>query len=305
MSVLTTIQKRARRKYLTYPFIFSLIGLDSPMKKAYWNTFHCCKDVWHNKEVSDRYLAKYCKQRWCLVCASIRTAVLINAYQPILAEWKDKSFLTLTVKNCSVEALRSKIKEMNKVFYNAIQLGRKRKGINVLCVKKMEVTYNDTRKDYHPHFHVIVETREQAEFIQAYWLKHFGKDEANELCQKIVPATDASMVELFKYFTKIITKNKIIPPENLNEIFCAIRGMHTVRPFGFKVSLPENPDDIEFDVEKIELAENEYIELFGWEQELHDWVSKQTGEMLSGYEPSEKADAWVKQFEKRGVQNER
>ncbi|MCR4292995.1 MAG: hypothetical protein NUV76_08985, partial [Candidatus Kuenenia sp.] len=122
----------------------------------------------------------------------------------------------------------------------------------------------------------------------------------NELCQKVVPAEDKGMKELFKYFTKIITEGNPIPPENLDEIFCAIRGMHTVRPFGFKVSLPEDPDDIEFDVEKIELAENEYIELFGWEQELHDWVSKQTGEMLSGYEPSEQFELLVKQFEKKG-----
>lgn len=300
--VLTTIQKRARRKYLTYSFIFSLANLNSPLRKSYWNTYHCCKNVWHNKEVSDRYLSKYCKNRWCLVCAAIRTAVLINTYMPIVAEWKDKSFLTLTVKNCSVEMLRSKLKEMNKVFYNAIHDGRrlKRKKIDVKAIKKMETTYNTKTKEYHPHFHIITETTEQAEYLLEYWLKHFGKDEVNELGQKVVPANDKGMKELFKYFTKIITEGNPIPPENLDEIFCAIKGMHTVRPFGFKVSLPDNPDDIEFDVEKIELAENEYLELFGWEQEIHDWVSKRTGECLSGYEPSKQFESLVKQFEKKG-----
>jgi len=297
---LTTIQKRARRKYLTYPFIFSLIEVaNSPMKKAYWNTYHCCKDVWYNKEVSDRYLAKYCKNKWCLVCASIRTAQLINAYKPVLETWKEKSFLTLTVKNCSELELRKKLKEMNKIFYAGIELGRKRKGIFVKCVKKMECTYSETRKDYHPHFHVVTETKEQAEFILDYWLKHFEKEEVNELAQKVLPASDGSMVELFKYFTKIITKGKIIPPENLNAIFCAIKGMHTVRPYGFSVALPDDPDEIVFDVEAIELKDNDYLPHFGWEQDLHDWISWKTGEMLSGYEPSKKAVAWTKQFEEK------
>lgn len=292
----TVIQKRARRKYLTYPFIFEMIKIDSPLKKSYRNTFYCCKDIYSNEETAKtgRYLSKYCKNRWCLVCASIRTAVLINVYKPILSEWKDKHLLSLTIRNCSAELLRKKVQEMNTVFYDAVRVDRKRKGsIKIKCVKKMEVTYNSDRKDYHPHFHVITETVEQAEFIYDYWLKHFDKEEANNKCQSIVPADNNSMIELFKYFTKIITKKKVIPPENLNEIFIAIRKMHTVRPFGFQVLLPDDEEEIEFDLESKELSD---YDVYGWEQDLHDWVSKVTGEKLSGYVPSDKAKKWVEQF---------
>jgi hypothetical protein len=124
-------------------------------------------------------------------------------------------------------------------------------------------------------------------------MRHFP-DDTNEKGQDITKADDDSMIELFKYFTKIVTKKKAIPPENLNEIFIAIRKMHTVRPFGFQVSLPEDEEEIEFDLESKEMSE---LNIYGWEQELHDWVSQITGEKLSGYVPSDKVKEWVKQFE--------
>jgi hypothetical protein len=298
MTINTVIQKRARRKFLTYPFIYAMLKLDSPMKKSYWNTWHCCREVYSDQESAKtgRYLSKYCKNRWCLVCASIRTAVLINTYRPILSNWEDKCFLTLTIKNCVVEILREKIQEMNKVFYDAVRVDRKKKdSLKIKCVKKMEVTYNLENKDYHPHFHVITENFKQAEFLVNYWLEHFKKDlEAIKKCQDIEGADDNSMIELFKYFTKIVTKKKAIPPENLNEIFIAIRQMHTVRPFGFQVLLPEDEEEIEFNLESKEMSE---LNIYGWEQDLHDWVSQVTGEKLSGYVPSERAKKWVEQFE--------
>lgn len=295
----TVIQKRARRKYLTYPFIFEMIKIDSPLKKSYRNTFYCCKDIYSNEETvkTGRYLSKYCKNRWCLVCASIRTAVSINIYKPILERWIDKQLLTLTVRNCQVDVLRKTIKEMNKVFYDAIDLDRrlKKNSLKIKCVKKMEVTYNDELKNYHPHFHCITETKAQAEYLLNYWMRHFP-EETDRRAQKIVKANDNSMIELFKYFTKIITKKKVIPPENLNEIFMAIRKMHTVRPFGFQVLLPEDDEEIEFDEESVEALD---YDVYGWEQDLHDWVSKVTGEKLSGYVPSDKAKKWVEQFKEK------
>lgn len=292
----TVIQKRARRKYLTYPFIFEMLKIDSPLKKSYWNTFHCCREVFSNEETvkTGRYLSKYCKNRWCLVCASIRTAVLINTYKPILSKWEDKHLLTLTIRNCSVEWLRKKVQEMNTAFYDAVRLDRalKKNSLKIKCVKKLEVTYNSDRKDYHPHFHVITETVEQAEFIHDYWIRNF-KGEIDTRAQDVKKANDDSMVELFKYFTKIVTKKKVIPPENLNEIFLAIRKMHTVRPFGFKVSLPESDEEIEFNEESVDASD---YDVYGWEQELHDWISKVTGEKLSGYVPSDKVKKWVESF---------
>ena len=297
----TVIQKRARRKYLTYPFIFEMIKINSPLKKSYRNTFYCCKDVYCNEETAKtgKYLSKYCKNRWCLVCASIRTAVSINTYRPILVKWIDKQFLTLTVRNCQVDVLRKTIKEMNKVFYDAIDLGRrlKKNSLKIKCVKKMEVTYNSELKNYHPHFHCIIETKTQAEYMLDYWMRHFP-DDTDYRAQKIVKADDNSMIELFKYFTKIITKKKVIPPENLNEIFMAIRKMHTVRPFGFQVLLPGDDEEIEFDEESVDALD---YDVYGWEQDLHDWVSKVTGEKLSGYVPSDKVKKWVEQFEEKNA----
>lgn len=40
--------------------------------------------------------AFYCKERWCSVCNRIRTGILFNKYEPVIAEWDDKYFVTLS-----------------------------------------------------------------------------------------------------------------------------------------------------------------------------------------------------------------
>jgi hypothetical protein len=72
-------------------------------RKSYWNMFHCTATL---EKVGDKVTARYCKNRTCMVCNSIRTAQNINTYEPVLEAWKEEMFMvTLTVPNCKGELL--------------------------------------------------------------------------------------------------------------------------------------------------------------------------------------------------------
>ena len=68
----------------------------------------------------------------------------------------DKAFIfvTLTAPNVKGENLKDEITKYNKSFkklVERIEIAKISKGY----IRKLEVTYNKERDDYHPHFHCI------------------------------------------------------------------------------------------------------------------------------------------------------
>jgi len=287
-----TLTRRARAKYFGYAVVFPLIDLDSPLHKSYWNTYHCCETLAREGET---VTGSYCKNRWCTVCNRIRTGILIKTYKPVLESWEDKWFVTLTIPNVPADELRTALNEMQTEFSRVnvqfrVRYHRK-KGNKLLGFRKLECTYNPARDDYHPHYHVIVKGEHMARALLSEWLRRFP--DAKDIAQDIRPADDDSVMELFKYFTKLIVKvnrgkdgHVFIKP--LDVVFQAIKGKRTFQNFGFIAPKEvKKPDD-----EAMELAdkiEEEVIrEIYQWHQEHHDWISRQTGKVLTGYVPSPK-----------------
>ena len=77
------------------------------LEKAYWNTFYCQQNL---ISVDGRFYGKYCKNKFCSLCCSIRKAEMINKYCPVLKKWKEPYFLTLTVRSCNAQNLSKYIK---------------------------------------------------------------------------------------------------------------------------------------------------------------------------------------------------
>ena len=286
-----SLTRRARAKYFSYAVIFPLIDLDSPLQKSYWNTYHCCEILIREGE---KITGSYCKNRWCTVCNRIRTAVLINTYKPVLDSWGDKWFVTLTIPNVPADKLRTAIADMEVEFRRIKDKFYKRhyrkQGDKLVGFRKLECTYNPERDDYHPHYHIIVRGEDVARGLLDEWLKRYPG--ARDIAQDVRPADNDSVMELFKYFTKLIVKvnrdDRQVYIEPLDMIFRAIRGKRTFQNFGFTAPKEvEKPDD-----EAMELAdeiEQEVIrESYQWHQDYHDWIGCQTGEVLTGYVPSPK-----------------
>lgn len=279
--------KRARVKYLTTALTLRLASLDdSKLTKSYWNTFYCSSIL---QKKGGELTGKYCKNRWCLVCSRIRTAQLIKQYLPLLRSWTEKQFVTLTVPNCSGDELAATIEQMKAVF-NRIreqlkkQHQRGQRAAPLEALRKLECTFNPRRRDFHPHFHLIVRDLATANELRLLWLQHFPA--ASWDGQDVKPADDKSVLELFKYFTKLVTSKekdgRIISVGPLNTIFEAITGQRTFQAFNAPTT-KETSDE-----EANELAAQLEIEAtYEWDQAATDWVDKSTGELLTGYAPDE------------------
>lgn len=103
---------------------------------------------------------KSCKNRFCPFCAwkkarkdAYALAIMVKYLQ--IEHKKEFLFLTLTAPNVPENELENEIKRFNKAFKNMFQ----KKAVEQICkgyMRKLEITYNKERNDYHPHFHVLI-----------------------------------------------------------------------------------------------------------------------------------------------------
>ncbi|MFJ6459422.1 protein rep [Staphylococcus capitis] len=106
------------------------------------------------------YKSSLCKNRFCPVCAwrkARKDALGLSLMMQYVKQVESKSFifLTLTTPNVTAEHLESEIKHYNESF-RRLSNRKHFKSIAKGYVRKLEVTYNAERDDYHPHFHVLI-----------------------------------------------------------------------------------------------------------------------------------------------------
>ena len=292
-----TLLKRARRKFFTNGFAIGLArsaekSKTSVLEKSYWNTYHCSSTL---QAFSDGTIAgKYCKTRWCMVCNAIRTAQSILTYVPVIRTWEDAHFCTVTRPNVKAENLKDEIKELHRIFHLIKQKikqqhHRKKIDFQFVGVRKFECTYNAISDTYHPHFHIVFQTRDQAITFMGEWMKR--NPTANNKAQDIRPADSNSLVELFKYMTKVISKTgkgkRVIYADAMDIIFNAMRGKRVMQNFGFKLpKIEENGDSKKVD-------KGFATQVLHWQQSCADWVDVDTGELLTNYIPGEEFKKFV------------
>lgn len=285
----SVLLKRARRKYFSSGLSLKLVAASeqnsaSKLRKSYWNTYYC-NSVLSLRE-SGKLTGTYCKNRWCMVCNAIRTASSMITYIPIIKNWNDAHMVTLTVPNCTADDLEECIKKIHSCFIRikktvTMQHLRGKCNFKLVGVRKFECTYNAFTNTYHPHFHVIFETKEMGQRVHDEWLSR------NLTCsykaQDIRKANLDSLQELFKYMTKVISnsgKEKVIFADSMDVIFNEMRGKRVLQNFGFK--LPKATDPF-----KQEKDETLITSVYLWQQLCNDWVNQEHGDLLTGYTPSE------------------
>ncbi len=94
---------------------------------------------------------------------------------PVIKEWKEPYFVTLTIKAIPETRLRLLISKVFQGFQRIKDKYRKRnlrgKGITLFGIKSLECNFNPKAKTYNPHLHLIVPNKETAEIFKAEWLK--------------------------------------------------------------------------------------------------------------------------------------
>jgi prophage antirepressor-like protein len=279
------LAKRARAKTFTAPLSVKLASLDSDLKKSYWNSYYCNESL---TQEGNKITGKYCNNRWCSVCNRIRTAKLIQGYNVPLSELEDKQFVTLTLPNCAGEKLRETIDFMLKSCKDVQEVFKKRhlrgkQDWQLVGIRKLECTFNHRTSTYHPHFHFLVEGEIAGKELVNEWLKRVPT--ASRQAQDVRKADVGAETELFKYFSKIVTKTEkgfTTFVEPLDVIFTAMRGLRVFQPIGLKKDVLEDIEDIIS--EEISGIEDRFV---NWKWYKNDWVDKNTGEVLTGYIPSD------------------
>jgi hypothetical protein len=280
------LAKRIKRKQYTQRITAELLKLDSKLHKEYKRAFYCCNGLQQEGRTL-KTTNEYCNSRACLVCNSIRTAKLIDAYGTMLKAEK-QYFCTLTIVNVKKAELKQTIEKMTKQFGLILKSVREKKGLKPDGIRRLEITYNKESDTYHPHFHYLINCKKSAELIKSQWLKRYPT--AKPYCQDVREANEDTLVEIFKYSTKYAVKQAEhkdrleIHPESLDAILCSLNGKRTVQPFGKYVKQKISEEITAEDIQEQEynIKPRAYAK-FEWRG--HDYFEIYTGEALTGSQP--------------------
>jgi hypothetical protein len=270
--------KRAIAKYKTNQVIYKLVDLKSSLHDYYWRSWHCNNILLQKGNVITGH---YCNGRACIVCGRIRTAKLIEGYLPVIKTFKEAIFQTLTIPSVKGTDLKAAIEGMNIVHHKIVMNLKKKRGLPIRGIRKLEVNPerenadHDYRDTFTPHTHQIVDGMAEAEAYRKEWLKHYP--EAYEGAQDIRPAVMSSLIELFKYTTKLVAEDSG-DAAKLDIIFRALYNKRCIQPVGIKKYVSEDIDEIQSEeIEGLKYA----IDTWTWNQGKSDWFNP-AGEGLTG-----------------------
>lgn len=276
--------KKARKKYFSFGLAKNLADQnpESPLVKSYQNSLYCADTI--TVDPAGISHSHYCKNRWCPLCQSIRVAKLINGYQNQLDQIEKLFFVTLTRPTVPADQLLEQWNKMTSVF-NSIRHSRVFRKNKWSGLRKIECTIRPNEL-YHLHFHVLIDSKEGAEFLVKRWLEL--NPESDPKAQDIREVKgQKGYLEIFKYFTKLVAKTyksngfgRYIDYERLDVIFRFMRGKRVFQPFGNLRAVQEDFEDEDLDGQMLEKANTV------WKWMASDWYEVTTGESLTGYDPS-------------------
>lgn len=159
-----------------------------------------------------------CENRFCPICAykkARKNALKISVLMDYLKAEKQKEFifLTLTAPNVKEDELHDEIKHYNQSFQRLMQRKEVKNSVKGY-IRKLEVTYNQQRDDYHPHFHVLLAvnksyfTDTKSYITRDRWLELWQQSTKNPLITQLdirkVKATEnkKEVSEVAKYSAK-------------------------------------------------------------------------------------------------------
>lgn len=143
---------------------------------------------------------------------------------------------------------------------------------------------------YHPHFHLVCNSEEVAEWFKTEWLTR-NAGFAEEQSQNVQKCEgDGTLHELFKYFSKMITKTYEgyrINPKTLDVILNAMNGVRVFQRFGTNEAwrcqeIDEN--NIEETAIEVEDQDNDtfvFMDEGTWGNGSWSYVSYETGRVLA------------------------
>jgi hypothetical protein len=207
----------------------------------------------------------------------------MNGYVDQIMKLEHIEFVTLTIPNCKGEELSSIVDHILQQIVLIIRNLREKKGIKVSGIRKVEITYNAIRDDFHPHLHLLVDKNVGNQIVDQ-WLNRMPT--AKRKAQDVREADKNSLSEIFKYTTKIIARKKgkmDVYVRPLDVILKSLYRRRCFQAFGIVKMISEDVDELDGVVyDELEDTNGGILE---WVWKECDWVfGKKT---LTGYVPPE------------------
>ena len=206
--------------------------------------FGSCVDVEHGKKLIEAY---FCKARLCVMC-QWRKSLVIRKQVLDLVHWHREKYstdipllLTLTVVNVSGDELVRMVDRMNVAWRRLVQRRVIKRAVRS-WFRALEITYNQERQDFHPHFHILLmvpksyfDTRRDLYVSQQEWLRlwklSMRDDRITQIDIRTIKARKVGTLEsLAAEVAKYATKPSSYVQENSNGLLEAspsiVEGLH-------------------------------------------------------------------------------
>ena len=192
--------------------------------------FGSCVTLEHGKKLIEAY---FCKVRLCVMC-QWRKSLVIRKQVLELVHWHREKYstdipllLTLTVVNVFGDELGRAIDHMNKAWQRLVKRKVIKRSVRS-WFRSLEITYNQERQDFHPHFHILLmvpksyfDTRRDLYVPQQEWLRlwkaSMRDDRITQIDIRTIKARKVGTLEsLAAEVAKYATKSSSYVQENSN-----------------------------------------------------------------------------------------
>jgi len=280
--LLTKTTKKKRKNSVLAYFMGNLIARDIVTSKTLELVQECTTFM---QMVADKTMEKKkqnkgnsCKNRFCPICAwkkSRKDALALSIMMQYLKQEEKKEFIfvTLTAPNIAADELENEIKHYNQSFQRLMQRQEVRKIVKGYA-RKLEVTYNEKRDDYHPHFHVLIAVNKSYFTDKDYyisrdrWLKLWQDVTKNPTItqvdvRKVRNSKDDKVFEIAKYSAK--ESDYLINQEVFEVFYKALKGKRLIVFSGlFKDAMKKFKNGELDDYKEKDLTKYVYSLLYNW-----------------------------------------
>lgn len=219
-----------------------------------------------------------CKNRFCPICAwkkSRKDALALSVMMAYLKQEEKKEFifLTLTAPNVPANELNDEIRHYNQSFQRLMQ----RKEVSQVVkgyVRKLEITYNEVRDDYHPHFHVLIVVNKSYFTDKDYyinrdrWLELWKQSTKNNTItqvdvRKVSSSKDSKVFEIVKYSAK--DSDYLINQDVFEVFYKALKGKRLIVYSGlFKEAMTKFKNGDLDEYKERDLTKYVYAIMYNW-----------------------------------------
>jgi hypothetical protein len=220
---------------------FCKCGCDARVEWAYPATFNGYANP-HTTVREYRIISTKCRDRFCVPCAGERSGRIRAALLQHMADKKNLSLITLTLK-ASSDPLGKILDRITRHFRNLRSKALWKKNISG-GVAIIETKLGSGSGAWHVHFHVIAEAKYvHKDALSQLWEKITGDSRIVDV--KRVGALTGAVKYITKYVTKAADQSIINSPRHLSEALTGFAARRLVTTFGSwrGLQLNEGTDD--------------------------------------------------------------